>query len=144
MYKRILVALDNSPADEAMFPHIGQLAKLHGSELLLVHVADGFAARNFEQLKLAESQEMKDDRAYLETSAEKLRGQGVAVSTFLALGDPAEGILKMAHDGHCDLIAMTTHGHRLLGDIIHGSTINEVRHKAEVPLLLVRAGKQAA
>jgi nucleotide-binding universal stress UspA family protein len=141
MYQKILVALDNSPADEAILPHVGQLAKLHGSELLLVHVADGFAARNFEQLKLAESQEMKDDRAYLESAAETLRGQGLNVGTFLALGDPAEGILKTAQEGKCDLIAMTSHGHRLIGDIIHGSTINEVRHKAEVPLLLVRAAK---
>ena len=140
MYQRILVALDNSPADETLLPHIGQLAKLHGSELLLVHVADGFAARNFEQLKLAESQEMIDDREYLETSAKKLRGQGLTVSTLLELGDPSEGILKAAQDRQCDLIAMTSHGHRLLGDLVYGSTINEVRHKAQVPLLLVRAG----
>src|ERR1700730_401185 len=141
MYKRILVALDNSPADEAMFPHIGQLAKLHGSELLLVHVADGYVARNYDQLKLAESQEMKDDRAYLENSAETLRQRGLAVDTFLALGDPAQGIVKAAEDRQCDLIAMTAHGHRLLGDLFFGSTINEVRHKAHVPVLLVRAGK---
>jgi nucleotide-binding universal stress UspA family protein len=141
MYHKILVALENSRADETLLPHIGELAKLHGSELLLVHVADGFVARNYEQLKLAESQEMKDDRAYLETSAGALRAHGLTVDTFLALGDPAEGILKAAEDRQCDLIAMTAHGHRLLGDLLHGSTINEVRHKAQVPVLLVRAGK---
>ena len=141
MYKRILVALENSRADETLLPHIGELAKLHGSELLLVHVADGFVARNYEQLKLAESQEMKDDRAYLENSAGTLRARGLTVDTFLALGDPAEGILKAAEDRQCDLIAMTAHGHRLLGDLLFGSTINEVRHKAQVPVLLVRAGK---
>jgi nucleotide-binding universal stress UspA family protein len=142
MYQKILVALENSPTDATLLPHIGELAHLHGSELLLVHVADGFVARNYEQLKLADSQEMKEDREYLETSAAKLRGQGLTVNTLLELGDPAEGILKAAQDRQVDLIAMTTHGHRLLGDIIHGSTINEVRHKAEVPVLLVRAGKQ--
>ncbi len=141
MYKRILVALENSRADETLLPHIGELAKLHGSELLLVHVADGFVARNYEQLKLAESQEMKDDRAYLENSAGTLRARGLTVDTFLALGDPAEGILKAAEERQCDLIAMTAHGHRLLGDLLYGSTINEVRHKAQVPVLLVRAGK---
>ncbi len=141
MYQKILVALENSRADETLLPHIGELAKLHGSELLLVHVADGFVARNYEQLKLAESQEMKDDRAYLESSAEMLRARGLTVDTFLALGDPAEGILKGAEDRQCDLIAMTAHGHRLLGDLLYGSTINEVRHKAQVPVLLVRAGK---
>ncbi len=141
MYKKILVALENSPWDKALLAHIGKLAPIHGSEVLLVHVADGFAARNYEQLQLAESQEMKDDRAYLEESAKALRVRGLPVATCLALGNPPTGILKTAVEQNCDLIAMTTHGHRLLGDLIYGSTINEVRHKAEIPLLLVRAGK---
>ncbi len=141
MYQKILVALENSRADETLLPHIGELAKLHDSELILVHVADGFVARNYDQLKLAESQEMKDDRAYLESSAQKLRSQGLKVSTLLELGDPGEGILKAAQDRQCDLIAMTAHGHRLLGDLLFGSAIHTVRHKAEVPVLLVRAGK---
>ena len=141
MYQKILVALENSRADEALLPHIIELAKLHESELVLVHVADGFVARNYDQLKLAESQEMKDDRAYLESSALKLRSQGLKVSTLLELGDPGEGILKAAQDRQCDLIAMTAHGHRLLGDLLFGSAIHTVRHKAEVPVLLVRAGK---
>jgi len=141
MYQKILVALENSRADQTLLPHVGDLAKLHHSELLLVHVADGFVARNYNKLNLIESDEMKEDRAYLETSADTLRQGGLKVDTFLALGDPAEGILKAAADQHCDLIAMTAHGHRLLGDLLFGSTINEVRHKAHVPVLLVRAGK---
>jgi nucleotide-binding universal stress UspA family protein len=142
MYKKILVALENSRSDKALLEHISALAPLHHSELLLVHVADGFAARNYEQLKLAESQEMKDDRTYLENSAEQLRARGLPVVTQLALGDPATGILETAASQQCDLIAMTTHGHRLLGDILYGSTINEVRHKAAVPVLLIRAHKE--
>lgn len=141
MYKKILVALENSRADQTLLPHVSELAKLHHSELLLVHVADGFVARNYNQLNLMESDEMKDDRAYLENAAANLRSGGLNVDTFLALGDPAEGILKAAQDRQCDLIAMTAHGHRLLGDLLFGSTINEVRHKAQVPVLLVRAGK---
>ena len=141
MYQKILVALENSRADETLLPHIAELAKLHRSDLLLLHVADGFAARNFDQLKLAESEEMKADREYLENSAGSLRQGGLKVETLLALGDPAAGILKAAQDQRCDLIAMTAHGHRLLGDLLFGSTINEVRHKAQVPVLLVRAGK---
>jgi len=141
MYRKILVALENSRADEALLPHITELAKVHHSELLLVHVADGFVARNYDQLNLAESDEMKEDQLYLDNSAEMLRRGGLKVHTHLALGDPAEGILKAAEDQQCDLIAMTAHGHRLLGDLFFGSTINEVRHKAQVPVLLVRAGK---
>jgi nucleotide-binding universal stress UspA family protein len=141
MYHRILVALENSRADETLLPHVEQLAKVHGSELVLVHVADGFVARNYDQLKLLESQEMKEDREYLERAAQSLRSRGLTVNTTLELGDPAEGILKAAQDRQCDLIAMTAHGHRLLGDLLFGSAIHTVRHKSEVPVLLVRAGK---
>ena len=141
MYQKILVALENSRADQSLLPHVAQLAKLHHSELLLVHVADGFVARNFNQLNLIESDEMKEDRVYLDNAAAKLRNDGLKVDTYLALGDPAQGILKAAEERRCDLIAMTAHGHRLLGDLLFGSTINEVRHRAQVPVLLVRAGK---
>jgi manganese transport protein len=141
MYRRILVALENSRADASLLPHIEKLARLAGSELVLVHVADGWVARNFNQLKLAESEEMKADRDYLEKTAGELRAQGLKVSTHLALGNPPSEIIKAADGAQCDLIAMTTHGHRFLGDLIFGSTINEVRHKASIPVLLVRAEK---
>jgi len=142
MYHKILVALENSRADKSLLPHITELAKQLGSKLLLVHVADGWVARNFNQLKLAESDEMKSDRAYLETTTAQLRAQGLTVSAHLALGDPPTEILKTAEAEHCDLIAMTSHGHRLIGDIIYGSTINEVRHRSAIPVLLVRAERK--
>ena len=140
MYKKILVALENGRADEALLPHVTELARLLGSELLLVHVADGWAARNFEQLGLAESEEMIGDRRYLESKAGTITESGLRVSVELARGNPPDEILKAAEREQCDLIAMTTHGHRLLGDLIHGSTITAVRHKSRIPILLVRAG----
>ena len=139
MYKKILVALENSRADQSLLPHVQQLAKLLGSHLLLVHVADGWAARHFDQLKLAESEEMLADRRYLDERAEELRRAGVSVSVHLALGDPPTEIIKLAEAEHCDLIAMAAHGHRLVGDLILGSTIHVVRHKTHLPVLLVRA-----
>jgi universal stress protein A len=141
MYKKILVALENSPADKTMLPQIAQLAKILGSELLLLHVADGWGARNFNQLKLRESDEMKDDRAYLEKIAADLGEKGFFVSTMLALGSPPAEIVKVAEAEDCKLIAMTSHGHRFFGDIFHGSTINEVRHSTHIPIFLVRAKK---
>jgi manganese transport protein len=143
MYKKILVALENGPADETLVPHITELARRLGSELLLVHVADGFAARNFDQLKLSESAEMKADRAYLEAVAERLRGQGLRAETELALGNPPTEILKSAVTHSCDLIAMTSHGHKMIGDFFLGSTIDKVRHNTEIPILVVRAGSVA-
>ena len=141
MYRKILVALENSRADGSIIPHVADLAALLGSELLLIHVADGWVARNYNQLKLAESDEMKADRAYLESQAEVLRGRGLQVRVHLALGNPPDEILKAAESERCDLIAMTTHGHRFLGDLIHGSTITAVRHKSQIPVLLVRAAQ---
>ena len=141
MYKKILVALENGPADETMLPQITQLAAHLGSELLLLHVADGWAARSFDQLKLAESEEIKNDREYLEKTAAGLRAKQLTVTTRLAMGNPPTEILKMAEAEHCNLIAMTSHGHRLFGDLFHGSTINEVRHRTHLPIFLVRAEK---
>jgi manganese transport protein len=141
MYKKILVALENSPADQTLLPHAEQLAKLLGSELLLVHVADGWAARTFDQLKLNESEEMLADRRYLDEKAESLRRGGLKVSTKLALGSPPTEIVKTAETENCDLIAMGGHGHKLVGDIIFGSTSHEVRHHTTIPILLVRAAK---
>ena len=141
MYQKILVALENSAADSSLLPHITKLARQFQAHLLLVHVADGWVARNFDQLKLAESEEMRQDREYLEKTAAALRAAGLGVSTHLALGDPPTEILKTAEGERCDLIAMTTHGHRLLGDLVFGSTIEEVRHRSSIPILLVRASK---
>jgi manganese transport protein len=132
--------LENGRADKSLLPHIAELAKLHKSKLLLVHVADGWVARNFDKLQLRESQEMIEDRAYLEETAKQLRLQGLNVETCLALGDPPNEILKTATQQQCDLIAMTTHGHRLLADIFYGSTIEHVRHRSTIPLLIVHAG----
>ena len=144
MYKKILIALENGPADETLLPHVAKLASRLGSELLLLHVADGWAARNFNKLELAESEEMKADRAYLESTAGKLRAAGLKVSTHLALGDPPAEILKTAAGERCDLIAMASHGHRFVGDMIYGSTIHKVRHETDIPVLLVRARKKVA
>jgi manganese transport protein len=141
MYRKILVALENGPADHALLPHVRELALRLGSELLLLHVADGWAARNFDGLKLAESEEMKADRAYLEAAAQILRADGLVVAVQLALGNPPAEIVKVATVEACELIALCGHGHRLLGDLIHGSTINEVRHNTHIPVLVVRVGK---
>jgi manganese transport protein len=139
MYKKILVALENSRADDSLVSHVDALARAVGSELLLVHVADGWAARNFDKLQLAESDEMKADRAYLEATAARLRAAGLQVSTALALGNPPGEIVKTATAAQCDLIAFAAHGHKLIGDIIYGSTIDRVRHNTEIPILVVRA-----
>jgi manganese transport protein len=143
MYRKILVALENSKADLSLLPHVQELAKWAHAQLLLLHVADGWAARNFTKLQLAESEEMKSDRDYLERTAAQLRSAGLQVSIQLGMGDPPTEILKFAANEGCDLIAMTSHGHRLLGDIVFGSTIHKVRHETTIPILLVKEVRPA-
>jgi nucleotide-binding universal stress UspA family protein len=139
MYRRILVAVENSPADKTILAHVSELARLTGASLLLVHVADGWAARNFNQLKLRESEEMKIDRDYLERLRREMEGRGLSVETRLAMGDPATELVKVSEEQGVDLIAMSTHGHRFLADVLHGTTADRVRHLVKVPVLLLRA-----
>ena len=141
MYHHILIPLENTPADETILAHIKALARMTGAKLLLVHVSDGWVARNFDQLKLAESEEMKQDRAYLEQRRRELSGEGFSCDAVLALGEPSDEIIKLAQTRDVDLIAMTTHGHRFLSDIIRGATADKVRHVVDIPVLLLRAGK---
>ena len=139
MYRYILVALENSPADRAVLEHIEPLARLMGSKLLLVHVADGWAARAFHDLELRESDEMKADRDYLEQRCSELTSRGFVCGGRLALGDPATELVKVAVAENVDLIAMSTHGHRFFNDLLRGSTADRVRHDVTIPVLLVRA-----
>lgn len=140
MYHKILIPLENSAADRTILEHIRPLAKMNGASLLLMHVADGWVARNFEQLKLAESEEMKQDRAYLEKVAQELRGEGFEVDHVLAMGEPSDEIVKFTQRHKVDLIAMSTHGHRFISDLLYGSTVDKVRHLVDVPVLLLKAG----
>ena len=139
MYKRILVAIEHSAADRTIVEHVSRLAELTGATLVLVHVADGWAARNFDQLKLKESEEMKADRAYLEELRTELISRGLKVDAQLAMGDPSTELIRAANDLRVDLIAMSTHGHRFLKDLLYGTTVNRVRHLVKVPVLLLRA-----
>lgn len=138
MYAHILVPLENSPTDQTIIEHVLKLSKNCSSSVTLVHVADGFVARNIESLNLAESEEMRVDTAYLESQAKLFRDQGIAVSYRLLCGEPSVEIHKLATEIKCDLIAMATHGHGFVKDFILGSVANELRHKTKVPILMVR------
>jgi nucleotide-binding universal stress UspA family protein len=146
VYKRILVPVENSGYDGAILDHVRLLAKECGASVVIIHVADGFAARNISQLDLRESEEMQSDRAYIELLATSLEADGLDADAVLANGDPAHEITQTAAREGCDLIAMATHGHKFIGDVIRGSVANSVRHNTMIPVLLVRGtpeGKQA-
>ena len=137
MYNTILVTLDGTPSDRAIIEHVKQLAKLAGSRLVLLHVADGWAARTYG--RDAVSPEITEDTAYLEKVRSEFQGTGISAEAELAYGDPASEIVKWVQQKGCDLVAMSTHGHRFLADLFLGTTASRVQHSISVPVLLLRA-----
>jgi nucleotide-binding universal stress UspA family protein len=137
MYDTILVTLDGTPSDRAIIEHIKELAKLAHSRLVLLHVADGWAARTYGPD--AVSPEIGEDTAYLEKVREEFGLAGIPAQAELAFGEPASEIIKWVQQKGCDLVAMSTHGHRLLADIFLGATATRVRHNISAPLLLLKA-----
>jgi nucleotide-binding universal stress UspA family protein len=142
MYQHILIALENSPTDEAILSHIRPLIKLTGARLVLIHVADGFVARNQDRFNLEDSEEIRMDREYLERIKQMLEKDGAVVDAVLAQGDPPSQIVACAKNTGCDLIAMSTHGHKFFGDLIFGSVATAVRHMTDIPVLLVPGRKK--
>lgn len=142
MYTRILVPVENSPYDAAIVDHVARLASLCGASVVVIHVADGWVARNIKELELRESGEMRDDRAYIEGVAAALIERGVRAEAVLASGDPGKEICAAAEREGCDLIAMATHGHRLINDLIRGTVANAVRHHTSIPVLMVRGAPE--
>ncbi|MGA2902187.1 MAG: universal stress protein [Candidatus Korobacteraceae bacterium] len=137
MYEKILVTLDGTPSDRAIIEHVKELAKLMGSHLVLLHVADGWAARTYGPD--AVSPEIRDDTQYLENVRAEFQRAGIPAEAELAYGDPAKEIIKWVQQKGCDLVAMSTHGHRFLADMFLGTTATQVRHSISVPILLLRA-----
>ncbi|MDQ3674872.1 MAG: universal stress protein [Gemmatimonadota bacterium] len=144
MYQRILVPVEHTEYDEVILAHVRKLAvSCGGASIILIHVADGWAARNIKELHLRESEEMRSDHEYIERIADDLESEGFKVEALLAGGDPAKEIAAAGERERCDLIAMATHGHRGLADVLRGSVANELRHISMLPVLMVRGSPAA-
>jgi len=137
MYETILVTLDGTPTDRAIIEHVKPLAKLVGSRVVLLHVADGWAARTYGPDAL--SPEITEDTAYLERVRAEFQSEGIDAKAELAYGDPGDEIVRWVEKKDCDLVAMSTHGHGFLADLVLGSASRHVRHSISVPVLLLRA-----
>jgi len=137
VYSKILVTLDATPTDRAIVEHVMRLAKLANSRVVLLHVADGWAARTHGSDAI--SREITEDTAYLEKVRDEFAAAGIPAEMELAYGDPAAEIVKWVEQRNCDLVAMSTHGHRFLGDLLYGVTATRVQHRVRVPVLLLRA-----
>ncbi len=137
MYKKILITLDATPTDRAILDHVKPLARLMKSRVVLLHVADGWAARWYGAD--AVSPEVDHDKAYLAGVRTEFVSDGIETEAELAYGEPVAEIVRWVREEGCDLVAMSTHGHRLLADIVLGTTASRVQHDINVPVLLLRA-----
>lgn len=137
MYKTILVTVDGTSTDRAIIDHVKQLARLSQGRVILLHVADGWAARTYG--RDAVSHEIAEDTDYLKKVRAEFEVAGIAADAELAYGDPAKEIIRWVTQKGCDLVAMSTHGHRFFADLFLGTTASRVQHNVSVPVLLLRA-----
>ncbi|MBI3829015.1 MAG: Nramp family divalent metal transporter [Planctomycetes bacterium] len=136
-YRRVGVALEVGPADEMTLRHATALATRNKSSLVLMHVVEGVAAQVFGNA--AEDREASQDKAYLEQLAAKLREQGYEVGVRVGYGDPAIELPKLVAECGLDLLIIGSHGHGPVFDLLRGSTVDPVRHRVSIPVLVIRS-----
>jgi nucleotide-binding universal stress UspA family protein len=137
MYKTILVTLEATPTDRAIVDHVKLLAKQMSSNVVLLHVATGVQAKW--SGSRAGGEEIEKDKAYLSEIQHEFAENGVPTKTELAFGDPVTEIVKWVGANPCDLVAMSTHGHRAVADLVLGATASKVQHSISIPVLMLRA-----
>jgi len=140
LYRKILVPLEGTGHDGSILRHVTKLAKMHSSELILIHIADGWSARFYGEE--SDSKEVREDREYMGQCAEKMKKEGIPTTWRLGYGKPGPELVRAVEETGCDLVAMTTHGHRWMEDVLFGSASSEVRHGVDIPVLLLRTEKK--
>ena len=144
MYTRILVPLDGSKLAEQVLPYVRFLAKGLKTRIELLRVfypapleAAYLAQRMYPpQIIAGMSQHARD---YLETIAESLRKDGLTVLSTVPEGRVDSYIVSEAEKDPTTLIAMSTHGHGFIKDVILGSVADTLRHHTDIPILMIRA-----
>lgn len=130
VYKKILVAMDCSSVDNAIIDHVSALAIQNQAQVFLLHVVHSHTLDQDRVLN-------EIARTSLEKHREKLAAQGVAAEIVILSGEPDEEILREIEGKTYDLVAMATHGHSFIGDILFGSVSRTLKHKVTIPLLLL-------
>jgi manganese transport protein len=149
--RHIAVAVDFSTADGPALSAAVGLARSAGGrvggffptagrgsvELLLLHVVESGGARLLGREE--EDQETVADRARLELYSDELRELGVAATWDLGFGNPVTELALLVRQHRPDLLVVAGHGHRGVADVLHGTTIERLRHEVTVPMLVIPA-----
>jgi manganese transport protein len=139
--RRVGVALEAEDTDAAMLTEAIGVATLHKAELVLMHVVEGVGGQYHGSR--ADDIERRHDEHYMTEMVERLKrdlaGTIPSVVAVLGYGDVRRGLIRLARDQNLDMLVVGGHGHRGLGDVLRGTTIDGVRHNLSIPLLAVRA-----
>ena len=130
VYKKILVTMDCSSVDDAIVDHVSALALQNNAQVYLLHVVHSHTLDEDRVLH-------KRAKASLKTRCEALQAQGITAHMVIKSGEPDAEILKEIEGKDYDLVAMGTHGHSFIGDILFGSVSRTLKHKIRIPLLLI-------
>ena len=138
--RRIAAALDFSGADTAVLSHAVTLARAagRGATVMLLHVVESGGARLMGG-ELQDS-EARADHDRLELYRSELAELGVEAGFDLGFGNPAEELIELVRRHKPDLVVLGAHGHRIVGDLVHGTTVERLRHRIAVPVLVVPSG----
>ena len=132
VYKKILVTIDCSPVDEAILRHISAVARQNEAQVYLLHVVH---SHTLDQDRVMREQ----TRSCLDTYRTTLQAQGIEAHIVVRSGEPDDEILAEIAGADYDLVAMATHGHTFIGDLLFGSVSRSLKHKISIPLLLLKS-----
>jgi nucleotide-binding universal stress UspA family protein len=133
IYKKILVTMDCSEVDGPIVEHVSALALQNNARVVLLHVVH---AHSLDQDRVLHS----NATLALEACITALRAKGIEAHSVVRSGEPDTEILSEIEGGGYDLVAMATHGHTFIGDILFGSVSESLKHKISIPLLLLKPG----
>lgn len=132
IYNKILVTIDCSPVDDVIIEHVAALAQQNRAVVYLLHVVH---SHTLDQNRVLHEK----TEVCLSRHEKVLRNQGIETHRIIRSGEPDKEILSEIDTNQYDLIAMATHGHTFMGDLLFGSVSDKLKHHTRVPILLIKA-----
>jgi manganese transport protein len=132
---RIAIAVDFTSGDANLIKSaIGQAHA--GTELILIHVVESVTASYFQEI--SDDEESRKDRERLAQYAATLSENGYQVNFVLGYKNRVKEIVRIVHMTDAQLLVMGAHHHYGWKDYFFGETIESVRHKVKIPVLIVQ------
>jgi len=136
VYKKILVTIDCSDVDEAIIKHVSALAIQNRAKVYLLHVIHSHTLDQHRTLS---------EKAEICLESHRIRLENLKIDVYKVIreGEPDIQILDEIENNDYDLVAMATHGHTFIGDLLFGSVSKSLKHKIKIPLLLLKRDRES-